>query len=140
LWLEQHGSEALRAQYRDGQQRRQDFRELTLRYRAKLQSLYASERSDDAKRTAKADLLAQLRTEYAQLKEQRWGGFAGYDAWFAQVNNASLGVLAAYTELAGDFERLFVQQDSDFERFYAQVAVIAALPKAQRHATLRAVP
>jgi predicted aminopeptidase len=140
LWLQQHGSEAVRAQYSQGQQRRQDFRELTLRYRAKLQSLYASERSDDAKRTAKADLLAQLRTEYAQLKEQRWGGFAGYDAWFAQVNNASLGVLAAYTELAGDFERLFVQQDSDFERFYAQVAVIAALPKAQRHATLRAVP
>jgi predicted aminopeptidase len=140
LWLEQHGSDAARAQYRDGQQRRQDFRELTLRYRDKLESLYASERSDYAKRSAKAELLAQLRAAYAQMKQQRWGGFAGYDAWFAQVNNASLGVLAAYNELAGDFERLFVHQGSDFERFYAQVAVIGALPKAQRHATLRAVP
>jgi len=47
---------------------------------------------------------------------------------------------AAYNELAADFERLFVQQGSDFERFYAHVAQIGALPKAQRHATLRAVP
>lgn len=140
LWLDQHGSEAVRAQYREGQQRRQDFRELTTRYREQLERLYASDRSDDAKRSAKAELLAQLRADYAQMKQQRWGGFAGYDAWFAQVNNASLGVLAAYNELAGDFERLFVQQGSDFERFYAQVAVIAALPKAQRHATLSAVP
>ncbi len=140
LWLEQHGSEAVRAQYREVQQRRQDFRELTLRFRDKLEGLYASERSDEAKRTGKAELLAQLRAEYAQMKQQRWGGFAGYDAWFAQVNNAALGVLAAYNELAGDFERLFVQQGSDFERFYAQAAVIGALPKAQRHATLRAIP
>jgi len=84
--------------------------------------------------------LAQLRADYAQLKQLRWGGFAGYDPWFANVNNASLGVLAAYTELAGDFERLFIQQGGDFERFYAQAAVIGALPKAQRHATLRAIP
>jgi len=140
LWLAQHGSEAVRTQYREGQQRRQDFRELTMRWRDQLEALYASERSDEAKREAKAALLAQLRAEYVQMKQQRWGGFAGYDPWFANVNNASLGVLAAYTQLAGDFERLFVQQGSDFGRFYAQVAVIGALPKAQRHATLRAVP
>jgi predicted aminopeptidase len=130
----------VRAQYREGQQRRQDFRGLTLRWRDQLDRLYASARSDDAKRAAKAELLAQLRADYAQMKQQRWGGFAGYDPWFANVNNASLGVLAAYTELAGDFERLFVQQGSDFDRFYARVAEIGALPKAQRHATLRAVP
>jgi predicted aminopeptidase len=140
LWLQQHGSEAVRDQYVKSRQRRQDFRELTARTREQLQDLYASERSDEAKRAAKAELLAQLRADYAQMKQQRWVGFAGYDAWFANVNNASLGVLAAYTELAGDFERLFVQQGSDFERFYAQVEVIAALPKAQRHATLRAIP
>ena len=140
LWLQQHGSEAARAQYRDAQQRRQEFRELTLRWRDQLEALYASQRSDEAKRAAKAELLAQLRADYAQMKQQRWGGFAGYDAWFANVNNASLGVLAAYTDLVGDFERLFVQQGSDFERFYTQVAVIGALPKAERHATLRAIP
>jgi predicted aminopeptidase len=140
LWLEQNGSDAVRAQYRQSLQRRQDFRELTRRYREQLEGLYASDRSDDAKRAAKTQLLAQLRADHALMKQQRWGGFSGYDPWFANVNNASLGVLAAYTELAGDFERLFVQQGSDFERFYARVAEIGALPKPQRHATLRAIP
>jgi predicted aminopeptidase len=140
LWLEQNGSDAVRAQYRQSQQRRQDFRELTMRYREQLEGLYASDLSDDAKRAAKTQLLAQLRADHALMKQQRWGGFSGYDPWFANVNNASLGVLAAYTELAGDFERLFVQQGSDFERFYARVAEIGALPKPQRHATLRAIP
>jgi len=140
LWLQQHGSDAVRTQYREGQQRREDFRELTMRWRDQLEALYASQRSDAAKRAAKAELLTQLRADYAQMKQQRWGGFAGYDAWFANVNNASLGVLAAYTDLVGDFERLFVQQGSDFERFYTRVAVIGALPKAERHATLRAIP
>ena len=140
LWLQQHGSEAARAQYQEGRQRRQDFRELTMAYRDRLEELYADPGSDDAKAGAKAELLAQMRADYAQLKQQRWGGFAGYDAWFASVNNASLGVLAAYNDLAGDFERLFVQQGSDFGRFYARVAQIGALPKAERHATLRAIP
>jgi predicted aminopeptidase len=140
LWLEQHGSEAMRAQYRDIQQRRQDFRELTMRWREKLQQLYASPMTDDQKLAAKAELLTQLRADYAQMKQQRWGGFAGYDRWFASVNNASLGVLAAYSELVADFERLFEQQGRDFARFYTEVARIGALPKTQRHATLRAIP
>jgi len=36
------------------------------------------------------------------------------------------------------FERLFERQGGDFERFYAEVRRLAALPKAERHATLRA--
>ena len=140
LWLERHGDAATREQYRLVQQRRQDFRELTKHWRDQLEALYASQRSDDAKRAAKAELLAQLRADHALMKQQRWDGFAGYDAWFANVNNASLGVLAAYTDLVGDFERLFAQQGSDFERFYAEVLRIGALPKAERHATLRAIP
>ena len=140
LWLEQHGSEATRTQYRDIQQRRQDFRELTMRWRDQLLTLYASALPDEQKRVAKAQLLAQMRADYTLMKQQRWGGFAGYDAWFASANNASLGVLAAYTEQVADFERLFEQQGRDFERFYAETARIGALPKAQRHATLRAIP
>mgnify|MGYP000376091511 CR=1 FL=1 len=121
-------------------QRRQDFRELTMRYRDEFERLYAAPLPDADKRIAKAELLARLRADYATMKQQRWGGFAGYDAWFEHVNNASLGVLAAYNELAVDFERLYAQQGGDFERFYAAAAAIAALPKAERHAKLRANP
>ena len=140
LWLRQHGNDAARAQYRDQQQRREDFRELTLRWRERLQQLYASDLPEAQQRAAKAQLLDGMRAEYAQIKAQRWGGFAGYDAWFAMANNASLGVLAAYNEAVADFERLFEQQGRDFTRFYAEAARIGALPKAERHATLRAFP
>ena len=37
------------------------------------------------------------------------------------------------------FERLFERQGGDFARFYAEVARLASLPQAQRHATLRAI-
>jgi predicted aminopeptidase len=46
-------------------------------------------------------------------------------------------VQAAYDELVPGFLRLYEQQGRDFERFYAEAARLAALPKAQRHATLR---
>jgi predicted aminopeptidase len=140
MWLEQHGDAAARDEYRAGQLRRRDFRELTARYRAQLDQLYRSTLPDDDKRRVKAELLARMRADHAVLKTERWGGFAGYDAWFAHANNASLGVLAAYNELAGDFERVFEQQGRDFERFYAEAARLGALPKAQRHATLRQTP
>jgi len=37
-----------------------------------------------------------------------------------------------------DFERLFQREGGDFDAFYAEVKRLAALPKAERHATLRA--
>jgi len=140
LWLAQHGDDASRDAYARLQAMRKDFRELTARTRDALYKVYLGEGSDDAKRRAKSELLARMRSEYEAMKQQRWGGFGGYDTWFANANNASLGLQAAYNDLAGDFERLFVQQGHDFERFYAESARIGALPKAQRHATLRAIP
>lgn len=139
-WLQAHGSAAQREQHWLAQQRRQDFRALTLGTRGQLQALYASDASDDAKRRGKAELLARMRAEHAQLKAGRWGGFAGYDGWFAGANNATLGVLGTYNDLADAFARLHAQQGGDFERFHAEAARIAGLPKDQRHATLRAVP
>ena len=49
---------------------------------------------------------------------------------------ASFGVMAAYNEFVPGFERLFEREGQDFGRFYAAVARLAALPKAERHATL----
>jgi predicted aminopeptidase len=83
--------------------------------------------------------MADLRAEYARIKAERWGGFAGYDGWFERANNASFAVLAAYNELVPNFERLYEREGRDFARFYAAVAHLAALPKDQRQATLRSL-
>jgi predicted aminopeptidase len=138
-WLALHASEAARAEYGALDRRRNDFRELTFRYRGRLQALYEGPGSDADKRAAKAALMAELRAEYAVLKAGRWGGYAGYDRWFDEANNASFGVQAAYNELVPQFERLFAREGGDFTRFYAEVKRLAALPKAERRATLAAL-
>jgi predicted aminopeptidase len=139
-WLAAHATPEVREAYAALDARRQDFRALTARYRGKLAALYAGPGSDEDKRSAKAGLMASLRSEYEVLKRERWGGFAGYDGWFERANNASFGVQAAYDELVGDFERLFAASGRDFARFYAEVKALAALPKDQRRARLQSIP
>lgn len=126
--------DALRAQ------RRADFRALTGRARAALERLYRSALPDADKRAAKAALMAALRAEHAALKAGAWAGFDGYDDWFAHANNASLALQNAYDALVPDFERLFEREGRDFPRFYAAVRRLAALPRAERRATLQTPP
>ena len=135
-WLATHASEAARLEYARYDARRQDFRTLTLQYREAFNALYASPASDADKRSGKAALLARLRADYAVMKADRWGGFSGYDGWFARANNAGFGVLAAYNELVPAFERLFEREGGDFSRFYAEVRRLAALPQDERRAAL----
>lgn len=132
LWLAREAGEAERAEFERQEIRKQDFRALTLRYRGSFDELYRSDLPEADKRRRKAELLDQLRAEHARLKAERWGGYNGYDGWFARVNNAALGVLSAYNAQVADFERLFEREGRDFERFYAEVRRLAALPKAER--------
>jgi len=135
-WLETQADDAARAAYERYDARRRDFRALTRKTRDDLDALYRSDASDELKRQRKAEIMARMRAEHAALKAGRWEGFTGYDPWFERANNASLGVLAAYNELVPHFERLFEQEGRDFDRFYAAVRRLAALPKDERRATL----
>ena len=137
-WLDDPSRAAAAQEYRRFDSRRADFRALTSGYRDRLLALYAGALPEADKRAAKAALMDALRADHEKLKAERWGGFSGYDNWFARANNASFGVLAAYNDLVPEFERLFERQGRGFPRFYAEVRRLAALPKAQRHAELSA--
>lgn len=137
-WLERHASPQAREEYAAFDARRQDFRAFTMDWRDRLDAIYRSSASDDDKRARKAEAMAQMRAAYEAMKRERWGGFSGYDGWFERANNAAFGVLAAYNALVPDFERLFERSGRDFERFYAEVRRLAAMPKAQRRAELSA--
>lgn len=135
-WLAAHGDDAARQAYADFAQRRAQFLELLLRYRGQLEALYASPASKDEQRLRKQALFADLQRDYAQLKE-RWGGFAGYDRFFAQgITNAHLAAVGAYNDLVPAFSALLASNGGDFGAFYAEVKRIAALPKGQREAAL----
>jgi predicted aminopeptidase len=138
-WLAAHGSPAAREEYAVYSQRRQQFRKLTLDLRRELSDIYEQKAASAQERRARAAMktvaMQTFHTRYATLRES-WGGYAGYDAWVARTNNASLGALAAYDELVPAFEALFVREGSDWPRFYDAVRRLAALPKAERHSAL----
>jgi len=138
-WLATEGDERALREFDAVQVRREEFRALTLKTRTALAALYAGSLPDDDKRRRKAELFDTMRADYARLKSERWGGVAGYDAFFARANNASLAVQGAYNDLVPEFERLFQRKGGDFDAFYAEVKRLAALPKAERHATLRSL-
>ena len=139
-WLDAHASAAARAEYAVFDGRRRDFKALTLQVRQDLAAIYADPARDAAaKRAAKAARLARLQAGYVALKAGPWQGYAGYDRWFAQANNAAFGIQAAYDGLVPAFERLFEREGRDFGRFYAAVRQLADLPPSQRAATLAAL-
>ncbi|MEK8031554.1 aminopeptidase [Ideonella sp. DXS29W] len=135
-WLDAHGSDAMRAQVRQVEQRRQGFRQLTQATRAALDALYRSELDESTKRERKAQLMAQMRADHARLKAEAWNGYAGYDAFFSNANNASLSMQGAYLDGVPAFVALFEREGRDFPRFYAAVQRLAALPRAERDAAL----
>jgi predicted aminopeptidase len=139
-WLAQPGPRARGADvaWEAIEARRRDFRALTAAARAELQALYDSSLPEADKRLRKAAILERLRADHARIKAQRWGGFAGYDGWFARVNNAMLAIQASYDAGVPAFERLFEAEGGDFPRFFAAVRALATGPAEQRAAFLRA--
>jgi predicted aminopeptidase len=139
-WLAEQADEAARQEYAALDARRRDFKALTLRVREDLDAIYRNPAlDDDARRAAKARRMQRMQDELAELKATRWGGFSGYDGWFARANNAAFGIQAAYDAWVPAFEQLFDREGQDWPRFYAAVQRLADLPPAERDATLAAL-
>jgi predicted aminopeptidase len=124
------------AAWAEQRRRREDFLGLVRRTRDRLEALYRSDATDERKLAAKAEILEGMRTQYRELR-RAWGGFAGYDAWFARpLGNAHLASLGAYTDLVPGFRRLYAGLGGDLEAFYAEVRRLAELPADARHEAL----
>lgn len=103
----------------------------------KQHALHAAEAA--ARRAAKDRVIAQLRRDYETLKA-RWGGYAGYDAWFRQpLNNAQLNTVNTYYALVPAFQKILQANDGNLERFFKEVRRLAKLPKKERQAHLQAL-
>ena len=135
-WLAANASAEVREKQALTETRRQDFHVLVRAWRAKLDAMYRSDLPDADKRVRKATLYAGMRADYAAMKRDKWGGYAGYDHWFAKANNATMGTQGAYDDEVGAFERLFVAKGGDFDRFYAEVRRMAALTRPERDAAM----
>ncbi|MCL4184831.1 MAG: aminopeptidase [Burkholderiaceae bacterium] len=135
----QSGDPAPRAEWQRFAGRRADFVALLSRHRDALEAAYASPASDQDKRAAKQEIFARLRNDYEVLK-RHWGGYAGYDRWFAQpLTNAHLASVATYTALVPAFHALLTRHGDDLPAFYAAARRIGEMPKAERERVLAAL-
>ena len=138
-WLERFGSEKDRKLYDEVTERRNGFVALIESYRAQLEALYKTRLAPDAMRARKAALFAALQEDYRGLKGS-WGGFAGYDRWFAQQpNNALLASVGIYTRRVPAFQALLAREGGDLPRFYAAAKALARMSKPERTAALESL-
>jgi predicted aminopeptidase len=137
-WLSRAGTREERAAFDATQEYKRGFVELVMKFRGTLGELYASPLAEEEKRRKKAEIFAELRAAYLQLK-QSWNGFAGYDRFFAgELNNANLVPVATYSELVPAFRRMLAGNGGDFRRFYAEVKEIGKLSRDERGVRLGA--
>ena len=80
--------------------------------------------------------LEAFKTQYEELKTS-WNGYAGYDNWVKQANNAAFGAQAAYDELVPGFEALFEREGQNWQRFYEAVRQLATMPATERIRALK---
>ncbi|WP_213952825.1 aminopeptidase [Variovorax sp. dw_954] len=147
-WLATEASEAARSEYAQFDQRRQQFRQLTLETRQQLEAIYdasdamdaspAGDRDRQALDARKKAALDDFRARYAALRAG-WSGpqQGAYDRWVARANNAMFGAQAVYDDLVPAFEALFEREGRDWRRFHAAAAKLAALPRNEREEALK---
>lgn len=137
-WLEANGNAGDYARYALALERREQFAALVLRYRDRLEGLYAADIGVAEKRAGKAQLLSALRAEYQQVRAS-WGDDRRYDGWFArEINNAHIASVGTYHHHVPAFQALLARHEGDMPAFYRAVAELGQLPVLERSAALNA--
>ncbi|MGX4729664.1 aminopeptidase, partial [Pseudomonas corrugata] len=133
-FVEQEGTRQWRASRGlapdDGKQilQRDQFIQLILDTRQRLEKLYAQPLPIEQMRQQKAQAFERLRAEYAQLRDSQWAGDKRYDAWvYAPLNNARLLPFGLYDQWVPAFAALFRQESGDWVAFYAAVKKLGKL-------------
>ncbi|KAB0497988.1 aminopeptidase [Pseudomonas vancouverensis] len=125
----------------DAQARQRDqFTELVLDTRVRLEKLYALPLPVEQMRQRKAAEFERLRDEYRSMRDKQWAGDKRYDAWInAPMNNAKLLPFGLYDQWVPAFAALFRQVDGDWLKFFPAVEKLGGLPTAERKAALQAL-
>lgn len=119
---------------------RDQFIELVLETRSRLEALYAQPLPAEQMRERKAAQFERFRRDYRVMRDSQWAGDKRYDAWVNMpLNNARLLPFGLYDQWVPAFAALFRQVGGDWVRFYAEVEKLGGLAVAERKAALKAL-
>ncbi|MGE7993149.1 aminopeptidase [Pseudomonas sp. NPDC089554] len=119
-------------------QQREQFTQLVLETRERLQAIYAGPLDDAGKRAAKQAQFERMRQAYRVLRDGAWGGDRRFDAWvYGPMNNAKLLPFGLYDQWVPAFAALFREANGDWAQFYAKVEALGRLPAERRKAEIQ---
>lgn len=140
-WLNAQNDPELTRVYRQFESRRRRFLQLLQSSRGDLETLYASDQDDAAKRNGKKAVFEALALRYQAAKSDPADPlyqYTGYDGYFAQpLNNANLAAIATYTRLVPAFGKLLALDHGDLPQFFKDVEALAKSDPDKREARLK---
>jgi predicted aminopeptidase len=136
-WDKAHGGSKLLAKSRQRQKAHRKFVAFVQKYQKRLRTLYASNVSDDTKRSKKTAVFKAMRNDYKRNKSRFKPN--SYDHWFKNLNNAKIVSIGTYNDLVPAFTKMIRSRGGDMNAFYSDVKVLAKLSKSERVAKLKAL-
>jgi len=140
LWLRSKRASELLTKYNAAIEHDRQFVHLVLSTRERLAKLYGDSVGKvplEQLRHEKQRVFDDLRRQYEELKAS-WGGYSGYDNWFAHdLNNAKLNTVANYYDYLPGFQRLLQENGGDIGNFNLAAERLSKEPENQRHQKLR---
>ena len=132
LWFESRGEQAALDAWLESRRRREQFLDLLAGTASGLRALYLQPLDPGSMRVEKNRLFGELKYQYTRLRED-WGGWAGYDAWFARpLDNADLASIGTYDDCVPGLQRE-LESAGSLEAFHARAEELARMDRASRH-------
>jgi predicted aminopeptidase len=138
-WVASRHDAALTAEFAQYRERHADFLALMAQTRGELEALYGSAgRTPAQMQGAKARVFDDLRDRYRAVRDGRWGGYRGFDAFFdAPWNNARVAALSAYQDEVPAFNALLARERGSLPAFFTEVIKLGQLHPDMRARALR---
>jgi predicted aminopeptidase len=131
-WLDDKGTLGGAAGFRENRGLRRSMMALVESAKVELTEVYESQKSNDAKRLRKRQILDRLSADAGAMVSG-----TGTRNWLAApLNNAQLASLALYEGYQGAFAEILLGCEQQLDCFYAEAEKLAALDKDERHRRL----
>lgn len=135
-WLELYGTQKLLEVFESRQSHDEQFDNLVLTYRNKLDALYQRDLDILAMEIQKQQIFKSMHNDYKRL-QKKWQNDMRYDVWFeGDLNNAKLAAVVTYRKLIPDFMQIYNQLNQNIPAFYSFIQGLELCTDQQRRIIL----